>query len=146
MENRAPEFFARIRQSRDHERAGTKWADSLGVLIKASAGHGSIVVCGAGKMQTELITCPVIWGVSGRPRSSLLSNRSPPVRLSYKDANAPSPAPAQCLRSDGDFVSTPPEWFVSRRCGRGRLAGRCRLKGNRTRPRKRAAPAQRYRW
>jgi len=45
MENRAPEFFARVRQRRDHERAGTKWAGGLGFLIKAGAGHYSIVVC-----------------------------------------------------------------------------------------------------
>src|ERR1700680_2670579 len=55
MENRAPEFFAGVRQRRDHERAGTKWADSLGVLIKASAGHGSIVVWEGGKLQTDLV-------------------------------------------------------------------------------------------
>src|SRR6202521_4614819 len=145
MENRAPEFFARVRQCGDDEGAGAEWADGLRVLIKASAGHGSIVVCGAGKMQTELITCPVIWGVSGRPRSSLLSNRSPPVRLSYKDANAPSPAPAQCLRSDGDFVSTPPEWFVSRRRARGRPAGQCPTSQNRVGQLKRGARAPRFR-
>jgi hypothetical protein len=45
MENRSPEFFAWVGQRRDHEHAGTKRTDSLRFLIKASARHGSIVVC-----------------------------------------------------------------------------------------------------
>jgi len=44
MENRAPEFFARVGQGRDYERAGTEGADGLRFLIKASAGHDAIVV------------------------------------------------------------------------------------------------------
>src|SRR5208283_5171338 len=54
MEDRAPEFFAWVGQRRDHERALTKGADSLRFLIKASAGHHAIVVCGGGKLQTEV--------------------------------------------------------------------------------------------
>ena len=53
MENRAPEFFARVGQGRDHERARTEGADGLRFLIKASAGHDAIVVCGGQKLQTE---------------------------------------------------------------------------------------------
>ena len=53
MENRAPEFFARVGQRRDHERARTKGADGLRFLIKACTGHDAIVVCGGGKLQTE---------------------------------------------------------------------------------------------
>ena len=53
VENRAPEFFARVGQRRDHERALTERADGLGFLIKAGAGHDSIVVCGGWKLQTE---------------------------------------------------------------------------------------------
>ena len=45
VENRAPEFFARVRQCRDHERTLTEGADSLRFLVKASAGHDAIVVC-----------------------------------------------------------------------------------------------------
>jgi hypothetical protein len=46
VENRAPKLFARVGQRRDHERARTERARSLRFLIKASAGHGLIVVCG----------------------------------------------------------------------------------------------------
>ena len=57
MENRAPEFLARIGQSRNHERARTKGADGLRVLIKACTGHDAIVVCRGGKLQTEFWRC-----------------------------------------------------------------------------------------
>ena len=53
VENRAPEFFARVRQCRDHERALTERADGLGFLIKASTGHDAIVVCRGQKLQME---------------------------------------------------------------------------------------------
>ncbi len=39
VENRTPKFFARVRQGRDDERAGTEGDSSFGFLIKASAGH-----------------------------------------------------------------------------------------------------------
>src|SRR5258708_36927148 len=54
MENCAPEFFARVGQRCDHERAGPEGDGSLWFLIKASAGNAAIVVCGGGKMQTEV--------------------------------------------------------------------------------------------
>src|ERR1700684_328462 len=85
----------------------------------------------------------IIIFVSGLPRSLLLSNQSPPARPSYKDGIVPTPAPAPCLRSGGDGVSTPPEWFVSRRLARGRLAGRCQMRRTPARSQKRAVPAPR---
>src|SRR5208337_4687827 len=55
MENRAPEFFSGVGQSRNHERPRTKRADGLGVLIKACTGHEAIVVCEGWKLQTDLV-------------------------------------------------------------------------------------------
>src|ERR1700677_795813 len=175
MENRSPELFARVVQCRDDERAGTKGADGLGVLIKAGAGHDVIVVCGGGKMQTGQPTsrgaaevrrpagesvgesCRAYpprrdqigkyssrypsADVNGRFHFLLPSNQSPPARPSCKDGIAPVRAPAPCLRFDGDCVSTPPGWFVSRRCARGRRAARCQGRKNRARQWKSAVPA-----
>lgn len=53
LENRTPEFFARVGQGGDYECARTKRANGLGILIKACTGHDSIVVWEAGKLQTE---------------------------------------------------------------------------------------------
>lgn|ERR1700721_1256608 len=51
VEDRAPEFFARIGERGDDESSGTKRSGGLGSLIKASSGHDAIVVCGGGKLQ-----------------------------------------------------------------------------------------------
>jgi len=45
LENRSPEFFARIRQRGDYDRTGAEGSGGSGSLIKASAGHDEIVVC-----------------------------------------------------------------------------------------------------
>jgi len=44
LEDRSPEFFARIRQRRNYERAGAKWDGSLGFLVEACTRHVAIVV------------------------------------------------------------------------------------------------------
>lgn len=44
LENRSPEFFARVGECGDDERTGTEGADGLGILIKACTGHVAIVV------------------------------------------------------------------------------------------------------
>src|SRR6202040_1593022 len=80
MENRAPDFFARVGQGRDHESAGTEWADSLRVLIKASAGHGSIVVCEAGKLQTGLVWYPS----NSTTQNDMRCQRSPSFLTAFK--------------------------------------------------------------
>lgn len=45
MQDRAPEFFARVGKRRDHKSAGAERGGRLGSLIKANAGHDAIVVC-----------------------------------------------------------------------------------------------------
>src|SRR2546430_5195928 len=86
----------------------------------------------------------IISGISGRSRSAWLSDQFPPAPPSYRDANAPGRALAPCSRFGGDCVSTRPEWFVSRRRGRGRLAGRCLRSQNRVGQLKWAARARRF--
>jgi hypothetical protein len=56
MENRTPELFARVGQGRDYERTLMEGAGGLWFLIKASAGHDSIVVWEGGKLQTDAMS------------------------------------------------------------------------------------------
>lgn len=53
LQDRAPEFLAGVGKRRDDKGAGAERSGRLGSLIKASAGHDAIVVCGVGKLQME---------------------------------------------------------------------------------------------
>src|SRR5579862_1662912 len=118
MKNRAPEFFPRVAQRGDDERPRSEGADGLRLLIKAGAGHNSIVVCEDRNSKSNgnsSLNVPL--------RSLPPSNQSPPAQPSYKDATAPAPAPAPCSKSGDGFASAPPKWFVFQTHAPDRLTG-----------------------